>query len=188
MNKLYILSKLLIVDIPELKEIIQSFRNKEVKMINKKDLVIMSYLRQNSRIKLTKMSRLTKLPVSTIFDRIRHHEKSLIKAHISLLDFAKLGFHTRANIMFRVSKKEKQAVREFLENSQNVNSIYKINNGFDFLAEVVFRNICDLEEFIEKLEERFDIKSKEVHYIIDDIKRESFMSDPHLVGMIAGDF
>ncbi len=153
-------------------------------MINEKDMLIMAYLRKNSRIKLTKMSRLTKLPVSTIFDRIRCHEGELIKAHICLLDFAKLGFHTRANIMFRVHKKDKQAMRDCLENSQNVNSIYKINNGFDFLVEVVFRNISDLEEFMEGLDEKFDIKAKEIHYIIDDIKRESFMSNPDTLGLL----
>lgn len=153
-------------------------------MINKKDLVVMAYLRQNARMKLTTMSRLAKLPVSTIFDRMRYHEGGLIKGHICLLDFSKLGFHTRANIMFRVAKQHKQEMGGYLQNNHNVNSIYKINNGFDFLVEVVFRNISDLEEFLECLEEKFDIKSKEVHYIIDDIKREAFMSDPNTLDLL----
>lgn len=156
-------------------------------MINKKDLLVMAYLRQNARMKLTTMSRLTNLPVSTIFDRMRHHNGDLIKGHICLLDFSKLGFHARANIMLRVAKKDKDAVKEHLKNNQNVNSIYKINNGFDLLVEVVFRNISDLEDFIECLDEKFDIKTKEVHYIIDDIKREVFMSDPNLIEIIIGD-
>ena len=169
-------------------EVLESFPStseKEVKkMVSKKDLLVMAYLRQNSRMKLTTMSRLTRLPVSTIFDRMRYHEGGLIKGHICLLDFAKLGFHTRANIMFKVGKSDKEAMREYLHNSFNVNSIYKINNGYDFLVEVVFRNIHELEEFLESLEERFDIKSKVVHYIIDDIKREAFLSDPNTLGLL----
>lgn len=153
-------------------------------MVIKKDLLVMSYLRQNARMKLTTMSRLTRLPVSTIFDRMKHHEGGLIKRHICLLDFSMLGFHTRAKIMLRVGKKDKLTVKEYLKNNHNVNSMYKINNGYDFLAEVVFRNICDLEEFIESLEEKFDIRSKEVHYIIDDIKREEFMSDPNTLELL----
>ena len=153
-------------------------------MVNKKDLLVMAYLRQNARMKLTTMSRLTRLPVSTIFDRMKHHEGGLIKRHICLLDFAMLGFHTRAKIMLKVGKKDKQSVRDYMHNNHNVNSIYKINNGYDFLAEVVFRNISDLEEFIENMEEKFDIKNKEVHYIIDDIKRESFMSNPDTLELL----
>ena len=153
-------------------------------MVSKKDLVIMSYLRQDSRIKLTKMSRLTRLPVSTIFDRIRFHDGELIKQHICLVDFEKLGFHTRANVMFSAAKKDKENLKEYLQKSQHVNSVYKINNGFDFLAEVVFRNISDLEEFLDLLEGKFEIKSKEVHYIIDDIKREAFMSDPDTIDLL----
>ena len=34
------------------------------------------------------------------------------------------------------------------------------------------------------MEEKFDIKSKEVYYVIDDIKREAFMSDPNVVDLL----
>ncbi len=153
-------------------------------MVQKKDLVVMAYLRQNARMKLTTMSRLAKLPVSTIFDRMKYHEGGLIRGHVCLLDFSKLGFHTRANVMIRVGKKDKEGLRVYLNNNQHVNSLYKINNGYDFLVEVVLKNISDLEEFIDSMEEKFDIKSKEVYYVIDDIKREAFMSDPNVVDLL----
>jgi len=153
-------------------------------MINKKDLKVMAYLRQDSRMKLTKMSRLARLPVSTIFDRMRQHEGGLIKKNVCLLDFAGLGFHTRANLMLSIGKKDKENVKEHLQNCNNVNSIYKINNGFDYLAEVVFKNITDLEKFINIIEDKYDVKKKEVHYIIDDIKREMFMSNPQTIELL----
>lgn len=153
-------------------------------MVQKKDLVVMAYLRQNARMKLTTMSRLAKLPVSTIFDRMKYHEGGLIKRHVCLLDFSKLGFHTRANVMLRVGKKDKEALKEYLNRNHSVNSLYKINNGYDFLVEVVLRNISDLEDFIDAMEEKFDIKSKEVHYVIDDIKKEGFMSDPNIIDLL----
>ncbi len=156
-------------------------------MPKKKDLIVMAYLRQNARMKLTTLSRLTGMPVSTIFDRIRVNEGELIKKHTSLLDFAKLGFSTKANIMLRIAKQDKAEVREFLEKHQNINSLSKINNGFDFLVEAIFRNINELEEFLECLDDKFSVKSREVHYIIDEIKREAFMSEPELVGMLIGE-
>ena len=153
-------------------------------MIKKKDLVIIGYLRQNARMKLTSMSRKAKLPVSTIFDRIKMNEQGLITKHTSLIDFSVLGFTTRANIMLRVERTDKQGLREFLETHHHVNSLYKINNGFDYLVEAVFRNLNDLEDFLEVLEEKFTLKSKEVHYIIQDIKREGFLADPSLIDLI----
>ena len=63
-------------------------------------------------------------------------------------------------------------------------TIYKINNGFDLLAEFVFRDVKDLDKFLDGLDKKFTIKKREVHYLIDDIKRESFMSDPNTIDML----
>ncbi|MBI4439643.1 hypothetical protein HY638_01615, partial [Candidatus Woesearchaeota archaeon] len=41
-------------------------------------------------------------------------------------------------------------------------------------------SIGALEEFLEKLSVQFRVKRKEVYHIIDDIKREEFLSDPQL--------
>lgn len=153
-------------------------------MIDKKELVIMSMLRQNSRETLTRMSRKSQIPVSTIYDKIKMHENGIIMRHTCILDFAKLGFNTRANICLKVNKESREELREHLLKHQNINSVYKINNGFDFLIEAVFRHIKDLEDFLETLDEKFKIKSRQVFYIIDDVKREAFMSDPQIVEII----
>jgi len=149
-------------------------------MIKKTDLIIISSLRQNAREKLTDMSRKTRIPVSTIFDRIRLHEGGLIKKHTALVDFSKLGYNTRANIILKVKKEDRELVREFLIKNPSVNSAFKINNGYDFSIEAVFRDIKEVEDFIELLEEKFSIKSKQVFYVIDDLKKEEFLSNPTL--------
>jgi hypothetical protein len=41
-----------------------------------------------------------------------------------------------------------------------------------------------MEDFIEILEQRFNIIDKQVHYIVDDIKRESFMDNPDVLKII----
>ena len=59
---------------------------------NQKELLIMSHLRENSRKNLTKISKETKIAVSTIFDKIKKYEGGIIKKHTCILDFTKLGF------------------------------------------------------------------------------------------------
>ncbi len=150
----------------------------------KKDVMIMSYLRRNSRESLTSMSRKIKIPISTIYDRLKIYESTTIMKYTSLLDFGKLGFMTRANIALKTDQSQREELREFLMKHKHVNSLFKINNGFDFMADVVFRHVKDLEDFMEQLEARFHITGKQVYYVIQDIKREEFMSNPDELGLI----
>ena len=78
----------------------------------------------------------------------------------------------------RVKKNEKEKAREFLLKNRFVNSAYKINNGYDFLIEAIFRNMSEVEAFIEQMESSFKVNEMKIFYIIDEIKREDFMSSP----------
>ena len=144
-------------------------------MIKKRDLEILTHLRVNARQKLTDISKNTGIPVSTIFDRIRHHEKSVIKKHTSLLDFTKLGYPTRANILLKTKKEQREKLNAFLSSHNNINSAFKINQDFDFMVDCIFPNIKELEYFLEELEEKFNIEKKQVHHVIEDIKLEGFL-------------
>jgi DNA-binding Lrp family transcriptional regulator len=153
-------------------------------MIDNKDLIVVSYLRQNARETLTRLSKKTRIPVSTIYDKIKTNENNLIIKYTSLLDFSKIGFNTRANLMLKVKREKRDDLKDYLIKHQNINSLFKINNGFDFMVDVVFKHIKDMEDFIEILEQRFNIIDKQVHYIVDDIKRESFMDNPDVLKII----
>jgi len=60
-----------------------------VEKVSKKDLIVISYLRQNARETLTRLSRKTHIPVSTIYDKLKLHEHNLITKYTSLLDLHK---------------------------------------------------------------------------------------------------
>ncbi|MGM5488724.1 MAG: Lrp/AsnC family transcriptional regulator [Nanobdellota archaeon] len=147
-------------------------------------LRLLSHFRRNARETLTKISRRTGIPVSTIFDRLKDFEQTIIRKHTSLIDFNKLGYVTRANITLKFDKEDRQKAAQYLQSHMNVNSLYKITNGFDYMAEVVFKNLFELEEFREELEERFNLHKIDMHFIIDDIKREEFMADEALLDML----
>lgn len=153
-------------------------------MISQKDLVLVAHLRKNSRETLTTMSRLTKIPVSTLYDKLKQHERNIIQKHTALVDFSKLGFNTKVQILIKVDREKREEVKNFLLKEFNVNSVYKINSGYDFMIEGIFKHVKDMEDFIEKLDERFKLIEKQVYYVIEDIKREGFMADPQLVEMV----
>ena len=152
--------------------------------IDKKDLLIMTHLRKNSRMTLTEIARNCKSPISTVYEKLKNVKNNIIKKNTCIIDFNKLGFYARAKFVLQSHVNHKKDLLEYLMRHNNVNSVYKINNGYDFLFEGVFRNMKDLEEFLETLHVRFKAKKCDTYYIIEESKREEFMSDPdslHLV-------
>ena len=148
-----------------------------MRQIKTTDLALICNLRSDARTTLTELSKRTKVPISTVFDKLRNYENKFILKHTTLLDFNKFGFFARANVILKVGKKQVESIREYLSNHPNVNCLYKINNGFDFQVELIFKHMQYLEEFLDQLSSKFIIRQKVVYYLLDDIKRESFMTD-----------
>ena len=69
----------------------------------KKDIELVKQLRLDSRKSLTNISRKTKIPISTLYDRLKFHEGGLIKKHTSILNFDLLGFKSRVQLLLKTS-------------------------------------------------------------------------------------
>lgn len=139
-------------------------------------MMIITNLRNNARESLTAISKRTRIPVSTIFDKLKERVNGVIKKPTILLDFQKLGYSTVSMLLLKVNKEHKEQLRNNLSKCFNVNTIYKINNGYDFIAEVVFKNMQEQEKFIEKLEENYDITEIKTFFIVEEVKKEEFFS------------
>ncbi|MBI2129097.1 Lrp/AsnC family transcriptional regulator [Candidatus Woesearchaeota archaeon] len=149
------------------------------KMFSKKDVEILSHLRNNARKRITSIARETNIPATTIYDKVRIHEKKgLVKKSIALLDFSKLGYLTNAHFAVRAKRDSRKNLQEFLMSQPNINSLYKVDYGFDFLFEAVFKDLADAESFAEKLEENFDVEEIKKFHVIEELKKEEFLSKP----------
>lgn len=152
--------------------------------LKEEDLKIVSHLRKNSRESLTTLSRKTRIPVSTIFDKLKNRTNFLIKKNTCIVDFNKLGLTTRAKVVIKVVPEQRDKLKDYLAKRKNVNSLYKINNGYDYMADVVFHNLKDLEDFLELLDDKFRIKMRHVFYVIDEICHENFLADPQTIQLL----
>ncbi len=147
-------------------------------MINKKEILILSNLRRNGREKLTSMSQKTKIPVSTIFERIKNYEKNnIITKHSCLLNFSKLGFEFDVCILIKSNKEEKEKLKDFLLSKNCLNSIFKTSNSYDFLVEGIFRDMQELQDFLDNLENEFNLVRNDILYVINELKREDFLNN-----------
>ena len=140
--------------------------------MNPKALKLLSCLRENSREKLSVISRKTSLPISTLFDTLKELESEVISRHTSLVDFSKLGFDVRVQVLLKVPKDDREKLKKHLLCHQNTNSLYKTNHNFNFIVECLFRNLRELNCFIENLENNFDLLEHKIHYLIEEVKKE----------------
>lgn len=149
--------------------------------LKKKEALLLSYFRRNARLALTKISRSTGMPVSTIFDKLRKYERTFITKHTSLLDFEKMGFTTRAAVFLRTQPDNRSMLGAYLRTHDNVNTVYRVNNGYDFLIETVFKTVQEMEAFLEHLEIDKGVTNKEVYFVIEEVARECFMAAPEMM-------
>lgn len=137
---------------------------------------LLSQLRLDGRKGLTDLSRSTGIPVSTIFDRLK--ATTAILRHTCLLRFSALGFSCKALLFLRTTPSHKARLSQFLCRHPYINTVHKINNGYDLCAEGIFLDMGHLEGFMEHLEEGFPVKAKAVHFLLDELRREGFLTDP----------
>jgi DNA-binding Lrp family transcriptional regulator len=148
--------------------------------MKEKELQIVRHLRNNARETLTRLSKKTGVPISTLFDKLNQYRENFIVRHTCLIDYTKLGFDLRVQLLVKVSK-EREVFEKFIMGHFHVNSVWKISNGYDYLVEGVFRNMKDFTEFLQHLE-RFSIKDRKEFYVLEDLKREAFLTtDAHVL-------
>ena len=143
-------------------------------MKKEKENKLLGIFRENSRLALTKISKETKIPVSTLFDKLRELEaNNIIVRHTSLVDFKKLGYEIRVHYLLASDKKSRDKLAKFLQSASCVNSLCRVSNGFDFFIEVIFKKMDELDLFLKELD-NFDIIEKKQFWVMEDLKREGF--------------
>ena len=141
------------------------------------DKKILKHLRTNARNSITNISRATNIPTSTVFLKIKEHENNFIKKHTCLLDYSKLGFNHWQQIVIKLAEYYNGDFEKYLLDHKNVNSVYEINGGYDYMIETVHENVKEYTHFIRELEQKFKLADKFEIRLINDLKRESFMAN-----------
>ena len=145
-------------------------------MLSEKDSQIIRELRKNSRASLKEIASRLELPSSTVHDRVRRFEGNIIAKHTTLINFQEMGFYSHFFFTVKTSREKREELRDYLRDNRFTNTVYQVNDKFDFLVEVVFENLKQANDFIEEVRERFPIEAIYIHSIIENIKKEEFLS------------
>lgn len=152
-------------------------------MIKKRDLLVMRHLRQNARKNVTDISKETGIPPSTIYDKLKSKYRPFQK-FIAIVDFSKIGFNSRNFILVKILDRKRDEFENYLTQHQNINNVFKMKHGHDYLIETLFNNQQDACDFNFDLKTKFSLINLESYPITDEIVRENFFTKKEHVDLV----
>ena len=144
------------------------------------EIAMLARLRRNARESLSSISRATGIPVTTLFYKHRNLETCLISKYTSIIDFIAAGHSVRIWLVARASQKKSSAFESLLRAHKNVNNAYRVAgenglNGNEYLAEGVFKDYGEAQEFTEKIQEA-GARLLLFTVVSEDLKKEGFLT------------
>jgi len=146
-------------------------------MLSDKEKKLIIGLRKNGRQKINLLAKQHNCPTSTMAALLHRLEEKGILEHKSNISFEKLGYPVRMFISVKTSMENRNKLRQYLADSRHVNSLHVVNSGYDYHFESIFRNQKHAQDFLDDLETKNEIFKKEVHYVIDTIHSERFLTE-----------
>ena len=120
--------------------------------LDKKDIQILTYLRDHGRDKISEISVKLGIPRATIFERMeRLKREGYIKKYTVELDYEKLGFSIVAYVLMEYDFKANVTQKELCRNiasMDNVLSASIISGSWDLIILTVARNIKELSDLV----------------------------------------
>jgi len=138
-------------------------------MLDKKDIKIISVLKENSRLSIRDIAKKTELRPSTVHDRIvrlahdKVIEKFTVKLNNKAVDEGLVGF------MFVTTKKDLDD--NFFKNS-HIKECFGITGEFDLFLKLKFKDIYEFNNFVLSLRKNKDITKTLTMIATVDVKEE----------------
>ena len=125
-------------------------------MLNEKDQQILTVLKDNAKLTTSQISKLIRIPITTIHNRIKKLEKEgVIKNYTLNLDFEKLGKPLKAYILITINqhplsqkKISQEEVGKKIKAIEDVESVDIVTGNTDILIQVRAISMKELNSFI----------------------------------------
>jgi len=125
-------------------------------MIDKKDKKILKELVKDGRKSFANLARSCKMTRQSIFSRIKSlKRRGIIEDFTVELNQKKLGLNLRAYILISsgISGESREKTIQFLRRLPQTSQIHRLFGRFDFLIEVLVKDIAELSKILEKIHE-----------------------------------
>ena len=124
--------------------------------MDKKDTAILAVLKENSKLSTQQIAKRTRIPITTVHNRIKKLEKAgVIKGYTVILDNKKIGKPLAAFILVTVDykrlkelKRSQYELAQQLLKNQAVESSAMITGAADIIIKIRVGSVDELNEFV----------------------------------------
>jgi len=142
-------------------------------MIDSKDKKVLIELLKDGRKSFADLARACRMTRQSIFSRIKSlRRKGVIKGFTVVLDQQKLGLNLKAYILLSAhsSEEARERASKTLAQFPQISQIHRLFGRFDFLLEVLVKDINELSEIIGKIHRIEVITKTETMIVYKNIK------------------
>ncbi|MBU0627985.1 MAG: Lrp/AsnC family transcriptional regulator [Nanoarchaeota archaeon] len=138
--------------------------------IDGKDLAVINVLKENSRLAIRDIAKLTKLRPSTVHQRIlKLKEKGVIEKFTVKLDNKSVG---ESFIVFMLVKTKPSAMLDRIVNDKHVKEFFGITGEYDLFLKLKFRDVEEFNDFIIKFRKESSIQTTLTMVVTANVKEE----------------
>ena len=120
--------------------------------LDKKDLMIIEYLKDHGRDKISEISNTLGIPRATVFERMeRLRKEGYIKKYTVELDYEKLGYPVMAYVLITFNfhaNVDQMTLCKILSKMDNVVSASVISGNWDIMILTINKNMKELSQFV----------------------------------------
>ena len=142
--------------------------------IDQVDLRIISLLQKDASLSIKEISLKIGLSPTPCWTRIQKlQDNGIIKRKTAILDPIKLGYNNRVFIFIKTSKHNKnwsEQFRNYILKQDNVLGLYRISGSYDYLVDVLSKNIKDFDVFYKNLIENIEIFEVSSSFVMEIMK------------------
>jgi Lrp/AsnC family transcriptional regulator for asnA, asnC and gidA len=122
--------------------------------IDPTDAELIKYLVEDGRLSNVEIANLLETSEGTVRRRIQTLiDRGFIRGFTALLDYNMFGYVIKVHIDFQVEKKDLEEIAKKLMKLDNICSLYRVIGDYNLSTVIVFKNIAELQEFIDNYSE-----------------------------------
>ncbi len=143
--------------------------------MDKVDLLILSYLKDNARMKASDISKEINFSVSSVIERIKKLEKNgIIEKYTILLNERKLGNDLVA--LLEVNLKDQKYCEKFMsfaKDNKKILSCYYLAGEYDFMLKIRASSTENLEGIHREIKSLDEVASVKLLFALKEVKNET---------------
>ena len=147
------------------------------KRVDEIDFRILTLLQKDATLPVKDIAKRVGLSTTPCWARIQKlQENGFIKNKTAILNPEKMGFNNRVFIFIKTNKHKKEWANKFknyILNQENVMGLYRISGNYDYLINVLAKDVNDFDIFYQNLIENIEVYDVSSSFVMEVMKENT---------------